>query len=226
MSSPSHSHHYHNNYNYGSTSSNNIDDRGSYRNDDYYYREERPNAPPVIYTVHHYYQNSDNVPKKFEIVGDNVVQCDPKTADTFCAPNTNGLCLKNGTVMCTTPLSFTSPCNMTNNNNITVRTTCVYTRIDCEGRPPCNLAGNQTYMDYYVPCLSNITLNYRVDYSNGAWQDTPRSYDLCVTALAVKQTVSSPVADLIKFVAQLGAYHTKQLMEFNKNVNSSTIRPV
>lgn len=102
----------------------------------------------------------------------------------------------------------------------------MYTRIDCEGRPPCNVAANQTYIDYFVPCVSNITLNYRVDYSNGGLQDTPRSYDLCVTAMAVKQTVSSPVADLIKFVAQLGTYHTKRLMEISQAANSSTSPPV
>jgi len=125
-------------------------------------------------------------------------------SDKLCVPNTQVMCLKNGTIMCISPAWFTSSCDNEINMN------CVYSRMECAGQTQCNTVENQPYVEFYLPCISNVTLNQK-----GV------NYELCVTALAEPRKFELPLGALATFLAELGQWRITDMSEQNNSTNST-----
>ncbi|KAK5643446.1 hypothetical protein RI129_007291 [Pyrocoelia pectoralis] len=168
------------------------------------------------YTVHHYHHDANSVPKQMSVSTNSLIMCDKNSTQGLCVPNTFAICLSNGTIMCVTHTTYTTPCGGGNN------LACVITVLPCvNNATSCNTTGNLSTTAVYIPCISNVT----VSQQNLVTTDTTisnQNVQYCVTAIAEPKKLESPVAGYVSFLQEL-ARLTYQMSIANSTTSSPVI---
>ncbi|KAK4886898.1 hypothetical protein RN001_003169 [Aquatica leii] len=177
------------------------------------------------YTVHHYHHNANEVPKHVSVTSNGLIMCSQNDTQGLCVPNTFPFCLSNGTIMCVTHSTYTTPCN-TNNSM-----PCVVTVLPCPSNDTsCNnsTGANLTTTAVYIPCISKVTviqqtvLNFTADNSLSNQPSSVTNVDYCITAIAEPKQLQSAVPSYFNFLMQMAAAAYNKTMNVNNNKTDTT----
>ncbi|KAF5302177.1 hypothetical protein FQR65_LT08601 [Abscondita terminalis] len=177
------------------------------------------------YTVHHYHHNANDVPKQVSVTANGLVSCPQNQTQGLCVPNTFPFCLSNGTIMCVTHLSYTTPCNTNNSMPCVISVLpCVSNDSSCNNSTGMNGTSNAVY----IPCISKVTvtqqtvLNFTSD--NGSNQPgSVTNVDYCITAIAEPKKLPSAVPSYIDFLKQLVMTTLNMTTNTNNTTNSTMV---
>ncbi|KAF5302361.1 hypothetical protein FQA39_LY10400 [Lamprigera yunnana] len=158
------------------------------------YKQSKGDTFSYYFEVHNYYNKRNLVSSYYRVPVDNLKNCQTNTSKVMCIPNTNAICLTNGTIMCVTHLSAAIPCE--NNTEY-----CAVTYVPCDGKYQSCIGNEQIYIA--VPCVSKVTLS---PSQNDFYQQlTVSPIDYCVTSVINPRRLYSPIGSYFAMLLETGS---------------------